>query len=33
MEYVPIKVSKGVKLAWGILVLCMIGVYLFFNGF
>jgi SSS family solute:Na+ symporter len=33
MEYVPIKVNKKVKIAWGILVLCMIGVYLFFNGF
>ncbi len=33
MEFVPVKVSKGVKLAWGILVLCMLGVYVFFNGF
>ncbi|MDD2560434.1 MAG: hypothetical protein PHE04_07210, partial [Bacteroidales bacterium] len=33
IEFVPVKVSKGVKIAWGFLVLCMLGLYVFFNGY
>ncbi|MFA6589157.1 MAG: Na+/glucose cotransporter, partial [Bacteroidales bacterium] len=33
LEFVPIRVGRGVKLAWGFLVLCMLGLYVFFNGF
>ena len=31
LEYKPIKINKGVKIAWSLLVVVMVGLYVFFN--
>jgi len=32
LSYKPIKINKGVKIAWSLLVVVMVGLYVFFNG-
>ena len=32
LDYKPIRVNKGVKIAWSALIVVMIGAYIFFNG-
>ncbi|NDV79718.1 sodium/solute symporter [Dysgonomonas sp. 511] len=32
LSYSPIRINKGVKVAWGLLVVVMVGLYVFFNG-
>lgn len=31
LQYVPIKIGKGVKIAWALLIVVMIGLYIYFN--